>query len=327
MKDLVSIIIPVYNTEIFLDKCIKSVIGQTYNNIEIIIVNDGSTDNSIKIIKKYANNDKRIMLINQSNQGVSKARNEGIKKAKGKYILFVDGDDYIEPNAVELSLQRIKEYNVDVIKFNVNIYDKDGNVEHENYEGYLGTIFTGKKLDYLISKFLDSESNLHTFAPTLLIKKQKMVEFDESLYFMEDTFFYVKLLKKVDSLCFINEKLYTYVYNEKSASKDINQFNRIIKGLYNTISKIRNELQGESYYNQINYCCFYVFVGKTKFLKAFPIMKIYRSIKESLKGELRNIILENKLSSLSFSKKIQYILIKYKLFFLYSIIIKINKGE
>ena len=95
MKALVSIIMPVYNCENYLDKSITSVLNQTLDNIELIIINDGSTDNSNKIIEKYLNKDNRIKYINQSNNGVSIARNKGIDMAKGKYIGFVDGDDYI----------------------------------------------------------------------------------------------------------------------------------------------------------------------------------------------------------------------------------------
>ncbi|HIY36843.1 MAG TPA: glycosyltransferase, partial [Candidatus Paraprevotella stercorigallinarum] len=98
MNDLISIIIPVYNSSAYLDKCIGSVLMQTYKNIEVILVNDGSDDDSFEICKKYAENDHRIKLINKDNGGVSSARNAGIKASTGRYIAFVDSDDTISPD-------------------------------------------------------------------------------------------------------------------------------------------------------------------------------------------------------------------------------------
>ena len=98
MNDLISIIIPVYNSSAYLDKCIGSVLMQTYKNIEVILVNDGSADDSFEICQKYAENDHRIKLINKDNGGVSSARNAGIRASSGQYIAFVDSDDTISPD-------------------------------------------------------------------------------------------------------------------------------------------------------------------------------------------------------------------------------------
>ena len=97
MNSKVSIVVPIYNTEKYLKKCLDSIINQTYENLEIILVDDGSTDNSGKIIDDYAKKDSRIKAIHQKNAGQSTARNNGIKKATGKYISFIDGDDEIKP--------------------------------------------------------------------------------------------------------------------------------------------------------------------------------------------------------------------------------------
>src|SRR5690606_32725285 len=94
-KPKISIIIPIYNASAFLEKCIDSVINQSYDNLEIILINDGSTDSSLDICKKYANSDDRIKLINKENGGVSSARNMGLEVVTGDYIGFVDSDDYI----------------------------------------------------------------------------------------------------------------------------------------------------------------------------------------------------------------------------------------
>ena len=113
-EELVSIVIPVYNVEKYLDECIQSAINQTYKNIEVIIINDGSTDNCDEICKKYQNYDK-VIYISKKNEGVSVARNIGMEKAKGKWIMFVDGDDYMEDKMVEKAVDQIKKDKTDVV--------------------------------------------------------------------------------------------------------------------------------------------------------------------------------------------------------------------
>lgn len=111
---MVSVIVPVYNVEPYLRKCLYSVLGQTYRDLEIIVVDDGSTDASRAICDEYKSSDSRIQVIHQINKGLSEARNNGIDIATGEYILFVDGDDWIELNTVECLLQACVENNADV---------------------------------------------------------------------------------------------------------------------------------------------------------------------------------------------------------------------
>ena len=111
---MISIIILVYNTEKYLDECLRAVTAQTYNDLEVILVNDGSRDGSAEICKKWQKRDERILFINQDNLGASAARNRGIEKAKGEFILFVDSDDVIETRYVEVLYSLLLEYNVDL---------------------------------------------------------------------------------------------------------------------------------------------------------------------------------------------------------------------
>lgn len=102
---LVSIIVPVYNNEKYIERCLNSILNQTYTNIQIIVINDGSTDNSYKICKKYAEQDNRIFLISQKNSGVSSARNTGLKEAKGEVLSFIDSDDWVHERFIEDNLK------------------------------------------------------------------------------------------------------------------------------------------------------------------------------------------------------------------------------
>ena len=110
MKPLISVIVPIYNVEKYLPQCIESILRQTYTNLEIILVDDGSPDSCPQICDDYAAKDSRIKVIHQANSGVSAARNSGLKIAKGKYIGFIDGDDYIEPDMYEYLYNLITVY-------------------------------------------------------------------------------------------------------------------------------------------------------------------------------------------------------------------------
>ena len=129
MNKLVSIIVPIYNTEKYLERCIDSLINQTYKNIEIILINDGSTDNSINILKKYKKIDTRIKIIDKKNEGPNIARKTGLENADGNYIMFVDSDDYIHPNTVEILVSKINEYQVVYFDMTCNSFEIT-NVEH-----------------------------------------------------------------------------------------------------------------------------------------------------------------------------------------------------
>lgn len=114
-EDLVSIIVPVYNAEKFLKECIESILHQSYENIELILINDGSSDSSKKIIEKYMEEDDRINLTNIENQGAPRARNIGIELSKGKYIMFMDSDDILEKNAIKTLVNSIEKNSASMV--------------------------------------------------------------------------------------------------------------------------------------------------------------------------------------------------------------------
>lgn len=146
----VSIIIPVYNVELYLREALDSVINQTLKEIEIIIVNDGSTDNSLEIVKEYETKDHRIIVINQENQGLSGARNSGLKIAKGHYIYFMDSDDYIALDTLEICYECALEKQLDFVFFDAQSFTKDDiDISEYNYDRSRNikekTIYSGKE--------------------------------------------------------------------------------------------------------------------------------------------------------------------------------------
>ena len=134
--ELISVIVPVYNVESYIAECIESIQNQTYMNLEIILVNDGSTDASGDICDQYAAYDERIKVIHQENGGLSAARNTGIEAANGDYISFVDSDDYIRLTLFEDMLQLLKEYDLDIIEFTA-FRDKSGDIIEGCNDGHL----------------------------------------------------------------------------------------------------------------------------------------------------------------------------------------------
>ena len=117
MLKKVSVIVPVYNAEKYLNRCIESIITQSYNNLEIILVNDGSTDNSLLVCEEYLKKDDRIKLITQENRGAGLARNKGLQNATGKYAVFVDSDDYLHNTAIEKCVNAQNKTNADLVMF------------------------------------------------------------------------------------------------------------------------------------------------------------------------------------------------------------------
>ncbi|MGL5822886.1 MAG: glycosyltransferase family 2 protein [Sarcina sp.] len=155
--NLISIIIPIYNAELFLDKCIKSAINQTYKQIEIILINDGSNDNSFFICKKYEELDERIKLINKKNQGVAQARKDGIENSSGEFICFLDSDDTLNEKFCEVMISNIERQ--DLVMCGMNILKKETLIRTPHLKE--GIIYIKKSIDMYIyaSKIFASPCN------------------------------------------------------------------------------------------------------------------------------------------------------------------------
>ncbi|MDR1925004.1 MAG: glycosyltransferase, partial [Planctomycetaceae bacterium] len=130
----VTVIIPVYNTELYLRECLESVVNQTFVELQVICVNDGSTDGSFLILQEYASRDDRFLLINLPNGGVSIARNTACEYARGEYILFIDSDDFIDLDAVRQLYARAKETGADVVQFDVQICYNKSHIIKRHYQ-------------------------------------------------------------------------------------------------------------------------------------------------------------------------------------------------
>lgn len=216
-KKKVSIIVPVYNSEKYLEKCLSSIINQTYQNIEIIIIDDGSKDNSYAICKQYAHIDKRITIDHQDNKGASSARNKGIEMATGNYLLFVDSDDWIEKEMVEKLLAKCEENLADVVVFG---WKCENEQQQKHRPVSVDTIF---KWTEVVEKIIQSNTELgggYICNKIWNIQKidKKCMRFDERLYSYEDKVWTIENYKICDTILEIPDIYYHYNVHEGSLS-------------------------------------------------------------------------------------------------------------
>ena len=148
MQSKISVIVPVYNAEQYLRECLESLVNQTLEDLEIICVNDGSTDSSPKILEEYASKDSRIKIFHQENQGVSAARNLGISKVQGEYLVFVDSDDWIELNALEILYKTIDKRKSDILLFSNYRYYGDSSVKRDTRLEKLELLVNDKNINF-----------------------------------------------------------------------------------------------------------------------------------------------------------------------------------
>lgn len=216
-KDKISVIIPIYNIEEYIPLCLDSVLNNTYENIEVICVNDGSKDNSLQILNEYAKKDNRIIVLDQNNSGVSVARNNGVKKASGEYITFIDGDDFVHKKYFEILHEVMIKENVDIVTCRHKAYK-----EIEKVDCYVEDEY--EKYDYMI---YDNPFPISDF--TSVVKTMYRIEiisnhqFPNGIKIAEDTFFNICLFlesiefNKKCKLAIIDEYLYYYFMRPDSA--------------------------------------------------------------------------------------------------------------
>lgn len=222
---LLSIIIPVYNVYKFLPKCLNSIVNQIKPDVEIILLDDGSTDNSSKICDLYKQKYNFIDVIHKKNTGVSDTRNLGIQKAKGKYIFFVDGDDWITDNAINCILDILSDdQEVDVIiGGNINYYDDKKKTE-DNVHNFLDDIVKQKTGEPLFQYLLSSGtyewySVLHIVRKSMLLKYSLF--FDTKMVFGEDAIWVPQVLLKSKKNRYIDTPIYVYRRNRKGAATQL----------------------------------------------------------------------------------------------------------
>ena len=209
---MISIIVPVYNSEKYIDRCLDSILNQTYKDLEIVLVNDGSNDQSLKILENYALRDTRIKVVNQENKGVAAARNTGLDNATGDYILYVDSDDWIENNMVERMVELSA--NADIV-----FCGNDNAVSPESVKKIIGITKEIWNKDKIIYEFLRHKI-MSGMLWNKLIKRSLTdgCRFNPKTGYGEDAEFLWQVLQNTNSMIVTNEILYHHVPDENSIS-------------------------------------------------------------------------------------------------------------
>lgn len=237
----ISVIIPIYNSELFLDECLNSVVNQTYSNFEIILINDGSTDNSLSICKKYQSKYKNIIIIDQNNHGQGYARNIGIKKSKGHYVTFIDSDDWVSNNLLRKMYDFSENGNVDVVVADIYKNKNGKNSYFSNFQKLSTNDNTNLIISHpgpvckLIKKsiFTDNElffpeglfyEDLGTM-PMLGVYARKIVNIEEGLYYYrirENSTMQQKVFNpKLDDIFIIMEILESFFKGNKKYDEEL----------------------------------------------------------------------------------------------------------
>lgn len=263
---LVSVIMAVYNSEKYLRKALDTVLNQTYRDIELICIDDGSDDDSLKILKEYNACDKRMKIIVQNNQYAGVARNKGMLIAKGKYIIFLDADDFFQSDMIEKSVKRAEETDAQIVIFNAAIFDEKKQTEVSN-DWILNQRLAPDKNIFSAKDCPDDVFNISTTAAWNKLYERKYIE-EQGLYFqnishINDLLFTTSAISVAEKITVLNEKLITYrVGNQTSLqgrkNKRILDFVDAFKGLYQFLN---NKNIWETYRRSYIKLCFNNIIG------------------------------------------------------------------
>lgn len=329
-NSMISIIVPVYNVEQYLSKCLNSLVNQTYKDIEIICVNDGSLDNSIKILDDYAQKDSRIKVIDKENEGVSIARNIALKESSGEYIMFVDSDDWIDLNTCETAVNTAKEFNADVVMWSYireykttsrpkNIFNQNIIIfEKNDIQNKLHRRFIG-----LLNEELRCPENMDALAPVWCklykseIIKEHNISFKDirSIGTYEDGLFNLFLFRYVKKAVFINMNLHHYrkVNPTSITTKYIKGLKEKSDRLYNIMQKYidENKLSNDYQVALNNRIAFSILsVGVVEIVADCSLIKKINILKQLVKDENYKRALQQ--------LTLKYFPIHWKVFFLFA---------
>lgn len=239
MTPYLSIIVPVYNVEAYIDKCIKSILNQTFEDFELILVDDGSPDNCGKICDTYASLDQRIKVIHQNNSGLSSARNTGLKYSTGKYIAFCDSDDYIDARMYEILIDAQKKYDADIVKCGCNRFIQNKITSTKNFDEFQ-VIKTTKKNPFLLSLYYSNTLYIVVWNAIYRSNIVKNITFPEG-FINEDQYASGMYLFQAKTLVTVDKPLYFYRQNFDGLSKKEAPMKKPLDALV-TLSMLHEEL-------------------------------------------------------------------------------------
>lgn len=269
MNKLVSIIVPIYNSERYIERTIVSILNQSYKNIELLLINDGSTDDTINILNSYAKKDSRIVLINKENEGVSATRNIGLNKCKGELITFVDADDYIEKTMIEELVILLETYNADISCCGILLERPDLSIPIHGTEVLMNLSNNEALLELISGKNMEPSACAKLFKRGII----RNIKFEENIKYNEDYLFDLYAFKEAKSVIFLDKPLYHYNLHANSSTTAALNIKRVSdcikvseiamsvfeKNKYENIHLLLEQKQLLGYLGQYN-----VFIGSKK---------------------------------------------------------------
>lgn len=298
MDPIISIIVPVYNVELYLERCIESILNQSFKDIEIILIDDGSTDLSGKICDRYVEIDDRIICIHQKNMGVSSARNKGIEISRGQYIGFIDSDDLVHKDMYKILYEAINKYNVDISCCNAIKLGED-KIDSINIEEIRGETKVLTQINIFKHLYGNSNDDFKYIALwNKLISKDILgtLKFEDTG--SEDLVFNNVLFSRVKKMAFVNQNLYFWITHKQSLShKKFNERNVKILDSYESSYKFLDKYMNE----KISSLCL------TKFIKVILntrynskntdlFVKVDKKVKELIKKYEKDFLKDRNIS-------------------------------
>jgi glycosyltransferase involved in cell wall biosynthesis len=240
MKPLISIIVPVYKVEKYLYKCVDSILNQTYDNLEIILIDDASPDNCPIICDNYAKMDNRIIVIHKENGGVSSARNEGLDIATGQYVTFIDSDDSVEPEMIQFLYDTIQQSGSDIVSCGVITEYENGQIRKKSKEFDEITLTVEKALDFY-GYYFRNEVYGKLYSRKLFYGSGRKIRFDEDIFIGEDLLFFCQCALHCIKITYSSPHYYHYLYRDGGAMRS--EFNKKSLTDLNARKKINSLLE------------------------------------------------------------------------------------
>lgn len=338
MLNKVSIIVPVYNAEKYLEKCLESLLNQTYKNIEIICVNDGSIDKSLELLNLYNKNDNRIVIYTQNNQGQSVARNMGLEKATGDYIMFVDSDDWVDRTIVEIMLEEALKNNADIVmcayireyeykSLRTNVFETDKIVYENNdvHSKILRRLFgpVGRELSRPEKVDAPISPCMQLFKKDIAISA-RFNDIKQTGSF-EDGLYQIDLYNKCKKFIYINQHLYHYRKTNQFSTTTVyksdmfEKWNRLYDILNQKIIDVNGNYEFiEALNNRIALC--FITLCLNEVLSKDSLFKISVRLRKYLKNEYYiKSFKQLKIKNMPFIWKVFFLCSKYKFTFLVTI--------
>ena len=340
-ENKVSIVIPIYNAELFLNRCLESIVNQTYENLEILLIDDGSSDNTPKLCDQWAQKDARIKVIHKQNEGPGIARNYGIDIATGEYVCFFDSDDYLEPTAIELALNAALETASQAVAFGHDKLSPSGELIYTKKPSVPKKIFEGEEvkkvfLPMALSKNAETGEDWNLLLSSWCslfsldaIRQNNWQFVSERKIFTEDFYSITELYGYLSKICVLDMVLYHYIENETSFSKKYNperysKINYFFEEMIVLSRKIGCEKELDAPIRTV-YLGFIIWALKQIVASKEAFRIKYKNLKNVITDKhLQQRLKLHKYQGENISKKILFTLLKRRMIFLSFVMVRIR---